>query len=67
MNIFRVIVSDTARARIIMALSGNIYRITEMLNLAPSTVSKHMSILKHDRLVNSKKEGKWIFFNKKNN
>ncbi len=59
-------VSDLTRARIIMALVKNdelcVCRITEMLDLAPSTVSKHISILKHAGLVKSRKDGKWIYF-----
>ena len=59
-------VSDLTRARIIMALARYdelcVCRITEMLQLAPSTVSKHISILKHAGLVKSRKDGKWIYF-----
>ena len=59
-------VSDLTRARIIMALSKYdelcVCRITEMLELAPSTVSKHISMLKHAGLAKSRKEGKWIYF-----
>ena len=32
------------------------------LALAPSTVSKHMSILKQAGLVESRKEGRWIYY-----
>ncbi len=37
-------------------------QIVELLGLAPSTVSKHMAILKQARLVNSRKEGRWMFY-----
>jgi DNA-binding transcriptional ArsR family regulator len=34
----------------------------ELLNLAPSTVSKHMSILKQARLIEGTKNGKWVYY-----
>ncbi len=37
-------------------------QIVEVLGLAPSTVSKHMSILYRARLVESRKEGRWAYF-----
>ncbi|MCA9485159.1 MAG: helix-turn-helix transcriptional regulator, partial [Nitrospina sp.] len=37
-------------------------QIVEVLGLAPSTVSKHMSILHQARLVESRKEGRWAYF-----
>lgn len=37
-------------------------QIVELLGLAPSTVSKHMSILKQAGLVASRKEGRWIYY-----
>lgn len=37
-------------------------QIIEVLALAPSTVSKHMSILNQARLVESRKEGRWAYF-----
>ena len=33
-----------------------------MLGLAPSTVSKHMSILRQARLVEAKKQGRWMYY-----
>jgi len=33
-----------------------------MLGLAPSTVSKHMSILKQAGLVETRRAGKWTFY-----
>jgi DNA-binding transcriptional ArsR family regulator len=32
------------------------------LELAPSTVSKHLSILRAARLVDSRKEGRWMYY-----
>jgi len=37
-------------------------QIVEVLGLAASTVSRHMSILHHARLVESRKEGRWAYF-----
>jgi len=37
-------------------------QIIEFLGLAPSTVSKHMSILKQARLVDTRKSGRWVFY-----
>lgn len=58
-------VSDPTRLRILILLCNGelcVCRITALLSLAPSTISKHMSILKHANLVNSRKDGKWIFY-----
>jgi ArsR family transcriptional regulator, arsenate/arsenite/antimonite-responsive transcriptional repressor len=57
--------SDENRVRVIMALSAGelcVCQIIELLNLAPSTVSKHMSILKQAQLVEREKNGKWIYY-----
>jgi len=59
-------VSDPNRMRILMSLMNGelcVCRITAFLELAPSTVSKHLSILRHAKLLKSRKEGKWIYFN----
>ena len=34
----------------------------ELLGLAPSTVSRHMSILHQARIVESRKDGRWSYF-----
>ena len=57
--------SDRSRLRALMALRAGemcVCQIIEMLHLAPSTVSKHMSILYHARLVESRKEGRWVYY-----
>ena len=56
-------VSDESRVRILAALRGRrlcVCQITELLGLAPSTVSKHLLILRHAGLVESLKRGRWI-------
>ena len=58
-------VSDETRARIVMFLrSGElcVCQIVDVLGLAPSTVSKHMSILKQAELVETRREGKWTYY-----
>lgn len=62
MNITKAL-SDRNRVRVLMALRGRelcVCQIVEFLGLAPSTVSKHMSILRNARLVECRKEGLWI-------
>ena len=57
--------ADRNRARILMALYRGelcVCHITELVELAPSTVSKHMSILRNARLVEYRKQGRWIYY-----
>lgn len=57
--------SDENRVRVLMALSSGelcVCQVIELLKLAPSTVSKHMSILKQARLIESNKNGKWVYY-----
>lgn len=57
--------SDRARLRAVMALSGGelcVCQIVGLLGLAPSTVSKHLSVLQQAGLVSSRKEGRWVYF-----
>ena len=57
--------SDENRVRVLMALNVGelcVCQIIELLKLAPSTVSNHMSILKQARLVEGEKNGKWVYY-----
>ena len=57
--------ADANRVRILCALQGQelcVCQIIEMLGLAPSTVSKHLSILRQARLVDDRKEGRWMYY-----
>jgi len=57
--------ADENRVRVLMALRPKelcVCQIVELLGLAPSTVSKHMAILKQARLVDSRKQGRWMFY-----
>jgi ArsR family transcriptional regulator len=56
---------DENRVRILSALQGRelcVCQIVELLELAQSTVSKHLSILHQARLIESRKDGRWIFY-----
>lgn len=57
--------ADETRLRVLLALGRGelcVCQITELLGLAPSTVSKHLSVLHHAGLVESRKEGRWIHY-----
>ncbi len=57
--------ADGSRLRALMALTGGelcVCQIIELLGLAPSTVSKHMSILRQAHLVEARKEGRWMYY-----
>ena len=55
--------SDTNRIRILKMLEVRplcVCEITEILKLATSTVSKHLSILRDAGFIVDEKEGKWV-------
>ena len=57
--------ADDNRTRALMCLRDGelcVCRIIELLQLAPSTVSKHLDILRRAGLVESRKEGRWIYY-----
>ena len=57
--------ADEQRVRVLMALQRGelcVCQVVELLGLATSTVSKHMSILKQARLVESRKDGRWMYY-----
>ncbi len=58
-------VSDPTRVRILKMLEGGelcVCQLIAVLALSPSTVSKHLSLLKSARLVNDRKEKKWVHY-----
>lgn len=64
MNLTKALADET-RVRLLLALEPGelcVCQLVELVGLAPSTVSKHMSILKQAQLVESRKEGRWIFY-----
>src|SRR5262245_66558683 len=57
--------SDENRVRILAILEGRelcVCQVIELLGLAPSTVSKHLSILKQARLIDGRKDGRWMYY-----
>lgn len=64
MNITKAL-ADQNRVRMLLALRGGelcVCQITELFGLAPSTISKHLSILYQAGLAESRKEGRWIYY-----
>jgi ArsR family transcriptional regulator len=57
--------SDPNRVRILLALRRGelcVCQITGLFGFAPSTVSKHLSILHHAGLILSRKSGRWVYY-----
>ena len=57
--------TDENRVRILMALRDRemcVCQVTCFLDLSPSTTSKHLSILRQARLIQSRKKGKWVYY-----
>jgi ArsR family transcriptional regulator len=57
--------SDPNRVRILLALRRGelcVCQITELFGFAPSTVSKHLSILHQAHLILSRKSERWVYY-----
>ncbi len=58
--------ADGSRMRVVTALFRHdelcVCQIVEMLRLSTATVSRHMSILKNARLVQGRKDGRWVYY-----
>jgi len=57
--------ADENRLRMLLALQNGelcVCQITELMGLAMSTVSKHLSILYQAGLLNARKEGRWMYY-----
>jgi DNA-binding transcriptional ArsR family regulator len=58
--------SDPNRVRVLMALRTRgelcVCQIVELLELAPSTVSKHLSLLYAAGLLDGRKQGRWMYY-----
>lgn len=57
--------ADENRVRMLLALRGRelcLCQLVELVSLAPSTSSQHMSILRQARLVDGRKEGRWMYY-----
>lgn len=56
---------DETRLRLLMALRDGelcLCQLIDLLQLAPSTVSKHMAVLHQAGLVERRKDGRWHFY-----
>lgn len=68
MNEFMAItkaLSDPNRVRVLLALRRGelcVCQITELLDLATSTISKHLSILHQAGLILSRKTERWVYY-----
>ena len=57
--------SDPNRVRILLALRKGelcVCQITELFGFAPSTISKHLSILHQGGLILSRKSERWVYY-----
>ena len=57
--------ADPGRVRILLALRRRelcVCQITELFGFAPSTMSKHLSILHHAGLIQSRKTERWVHY-----
>ena len=57
--------SDESRVRIVAALGRGelcVCQLIELLELAPSTVSKHLALLRQAGLVDVRKDGRWAYY-----
>ena len=57
--------ADENRIRALLALRDGelcVCDIIELLELAPSTVSKHLSILRQARFIDGRKDGRWKYY-----
>lgn len=56
---------DENRVRILMALRTAplcVCQLTALLDLAPSTTSRHLSLLRQARLIECCKQGRWAYY-----
>ena len=64
MNITKAL-SDPTRVRVLLALRRHelcVCQIGELAGLAPSTISKHLSILHNAGLIESRKTERWVYY-----
>jgi DNA-binding transcriptional ArsR family regulator len=57
--------ADENRLRVLFALRRGelcVCQLIALLELAPSTVSKHLSVLRAARLVDGRKDGRWMYY-----
>ncbi|MEX2672629.1 MAG: metalloregulator ArsR/SmtB family transcription factor [Phycisphaeraceae bacterium] len=57
--------NDETRIRLLSALRDGelcVCQVVELLELAPSTVSRHLDLLHQARLVERRKDGRWHYY-----
>jgi len=57
--------SDANRVRILFALEQGelcVCQVTELFGFAPSTISKHLSVLHQAGLILSRKSERWVYY-----
>lgn len=57
--------ADESRVRALLALRHGelcVCQIIGLLGLAPSTISKHLAILKQAGLIDARKHGRWMYY-----
>ena len=57
--------ADESRVRIVAALAQGelcVCQLIELLELAPSTVSKHLALLRQAGLLEVRKDGRWAYY-----
>jgi len=57
--------ADENRVRVLLILRDGelcVCQVVALLELAPSTVSRHMAVLRQARLVEARKVGKWVHY-----
>lgn len=57
--------ADPTRVRMLLALRRRalcVCQLTALCGLAPSTISKHLAVLYHAGLVQSRKTGRWVYY-----
>lgn len=64
LRVFKAL-SDESRLRLLFALRRGelcVCQLIELMGLSASTVSKHLSILRDAGLLESRKQGRWVFY-----
>jgi DNA-binding transcriptional ArsR family regulator len=57
--------ADENRVRLLLSLRAGelcVCQLIALLELAPSTVSQHLALLRQARLVLTRKKGRWIYY-----
>ncbi len=65
LKIFKAL-GDENRMRILFMLKERplcVCEIAEVLNIALSTISAHLRLMKNSGLIEDKKEGRWVIYN----